>query len=64
MIILYAYTEPQIGAHYVAGINNGDGTYTFYNDSSIKSVTLDSLYFELEKRGDLFISGWWINFNK
>ena len=44
--------------------NNGDGTYTFYNDSSIKSVTLDSLYFELEKRGDLFISGWWINFNK
>ena len=45
-------------------MNNGDGTYTFYNDSSIKSVTLDSLYLELEERGDMFISGWWINFNK
>ena len=64
VIILYAYNGSRIGAHYVAGINNGDGTYKFYNDSSIESITLNSLYLELERRGDLIISGWSIDFNQ
>ena len=63
VIILYAYFEPTIGAHYFAGINNGDGSYTFYNDASIKSIYLNELYGELARNGELFIKGWGINFN-
>lgn len=63
VIILYAYFDPSIGAHYVAGINNGNGIYTFYNDQSIGSVKLEDLYGKFEKYGELFIAGWGINFN-
>lgn len=63
VIILYAYFEPIIGAHYIAGINNGNGRYTFYNYHTTESLTLDELYKDLEKRGALFLKGWSIDFS-
>ena len=62
VIILYAYTEPQIGAHYIAGINNGNGTYRFYNYTTTSPMRLEDLYSDFDKNGWLFITGWNIDF--